>query len=149
MDFIWAGIVVFTAIGNELVRYFWAYVSIVKRAYLIIGVSLGVTMVLAGVMPIFTLSLIWFYAHEIVRGVYRPYTNAVLQENIPSDKRATVESFVSMMRTGAAALGLVLGGWAAESLSIEIAWILSGTVIIVFLPLVMLLNESRVKKSAH
>jgi len=146
---IWAGIVVFTAIGNELVRYFWTHCSVVKTAYVIIGLSLGVTMVLAGAIPIFTLSLIWFYAHEIVRGVYQPYTNAVLQENIPSDKRATIESFVSMMRTGAAALGLVLGGWVAESLGIEIAWILSGTVIIVFLPLVMFLNGSKVKKSAH
>jgi len=147
--FIWAGIVVFSAIGNELVSYCWTHVPRVKRAYLIIGVSLGVTMILAGAIPIFALSLIWFYAHEIVRGVYQPYTNAVLHENIPSDKRATVESFVSMMRTGAAALGLVLGGLVAENLGIEMAWILSGTVIIVFLPLVMLLNGSKVKKSAH
>jgi len=147
--FIWAGIVIFTAIGNELVKYFWVHVSNVKRAYLIIGVSLGVTMFLAGVTPIFAFSLIWFYVHEIVRGVYQPYTNAVLQENIPSNKRATVESFVSMTKTGAAALGLVLGGWAAESLGIEMAWILSGIVIIVFLPLVMLLNGSKVKKFAQ
>ena len=105
-------------------------------------------MVLAGAIPVFALSLAWFYAHEIVRGVYQPYTNAVLQENIPSDKRATVESFVSMMRTGAAALGLVLGGLVAENLGIEMAWILSGIVIMVFLPLVMSLNGSN-KKADH
>jgi len=147
--FIWAGIVIFTAIGNELVRFFWVHVPKIKTAYLIIGVSLGMTMILAGIIPVFALSLIWFYAHEIVRGVYQPYTSAVLHERIPSDKRATVESFVSMMRTGAAALGLILAGWASERLGIEMAWILSGIMIIAFLPLGMLLNGKRINKSAH
>jgi len=76
--FIWAGIAIFTAIGNKLVRFCWVHVPRIKTAYLIIGVNLGITMILA---------------------------------RITSDKKAIVESFISMMKTSAVALDFVSVGW--------------------------------------
>jgi MFS family permease len=94
-------------------------------------------MVLAGALVGFIPSLSFFFIHEIARGAQGPYSDSLLQENIPSDKRATVDSFVSMTKTGAGAIGLFFGGWIAEQRGIGFAWIISGLVILLFLPLIL------------
>ncbi len=139
--FIWAGITLFTILGNELAGKLGTNSLNVRTVYLSLGWIVGLLIFLAGAASPFLVSLSCFYLHELVRGIYRPYTNAVLQENIPSDKRATVDSFVSMMQHGAAGLGLLLTGWVANSLGIRSAWMLSGAMIIAFTPLAVFLSR--------
>lgn len=141
--FIWIGIIVFVMIGNELTKWMFVDTKKPRLIYLLIGLSVGLSIILSGAIPVFRVALICFFLHEAVRGFYETYNNAVLQENIPSDKRATISSFVSMIKAGAASLGLVIGGLAAKIFGIPASWILSGLVILIFLPL------SLVKKTAH
>lgn len=132
--FIWVGIIAFTMLGNELTRRLSACTKNTKLTYLYLGFSLGISVILAGLIPVFAISLMCFFLHETGRGFYQTYNNAVLQENLPSDKRATIDSFVSMVKTGAAGLGLVIGGLVAKKFGIQMAWIFSGVMILVFLP---------------
>ncbi|MCH7759749.1 MFS transporter, partial [Patescibacteria group bacterium] len=139
LGYIWAGIVIFAMIGNEIVNWFEKKMPDIKIGYLVIGFSAGL-MIIASAIPIFMLSLTAFYLHEIARGLFEPYTDAKLQENIPAKNRATINSFVSMTRKGAAGLGLIVFGLITNSYGISLGWILSGLTIIILLPMAMLIN---------
>lgn len=88
LGFIWAGIIISCLIGNEMVSRLWVSYKNHKTPFLVIGLFAGVMIFFAGFFPGLVFSLIFFFGHEIARGAYHPYTNAVLHENIPSNKRA-------------------------------------------------------------
>jgi MFS family permease len=147
LGYIWMGIVCFSLMGNEMVRKLQTHFKTPVRSYLLIGLVVGISMVLAGALNSFIPSLSFFFIHEIARGAESPYSNSLLQENIPSNKRATIDSFVSMTKTGAAAIGLFFGGWIAEQGGVSFAWIISGLVIVGCLPLVLFWDKKRNKKA--
>jgi len=137
LGYVWAGIVVCSLIGNELVRFYISKNSI-KKVYLCLGLLMGIMIICAALIPYFVLSISFFMGHEVFRGFYQTYTTTVLQENIPNEKRATIDSFVSMARTGAAGLGLVAGGILAKTLDIGPTWLIAGLMIIVLIPLALI-----------
>ena len=81
--------------------------------------------------------------HEVFRGAYQTYTTTAPQKNIPNEKRATIDSFVSMAKTGAAGLGLVAGGILAKTIGIGHTWLIAGLLIIVLIPLVIIEKNKR------
>jgi len=64
--------------------------------------------------------------NELGRGMYIPANNSFLQNNIPSSKRATISSFMSMMGKFGCAAGWLLAGIAHEYLSFTTIWVISG-----------------------
>jgi len=141
LGYIWAGVVIFTVIGNELVSWFTKKFQNIKYGYLVIGESIACLMILSVVCHNFYVSLMFFWAHELFRGIFRPYTNAVIQENTPSHTRATVDSFVSMMQKGAAAIGLFSFGLIADKGSIGLSWIIASLFIALILPFILLIKR--------
>lgn len=143
LGYIWAGVVIFTVIGNELVAWFTKRFKRIKYGYLVIGESAAFLIILSVVCSNFWVSLMFFWTHELFRGIFRPYTNAVIQENAPSHTRATVDSFVSMMQKGAAALGLLIFGFLADMWGIGFSWIIASLFVVVALPFVLLFNNKK------
>lgn len=70
--------------------------------------------------------IIFFLLHEFGRGGYEPVKKTYINQHIPSDKRATIISFDSMLQHLGACGGLLIGGVLANSTSIKVAWLFSG-----------------------
>lgn len=128
-----------TMLGGQLSKLFANRIKHEKNAIIL---SQGITAVgimgaslMLGVVP--TLSLFLF--HEIGRGMIGPLKQTYLNHRIPSEQRATILSFDSMIGKAGSFLGLLLSGCLAEWIGIPMAWFVSGCVlaigIIVFLNL--------------
>ncbi|MBL7053756.1 MFS transporter [Patescibacteria group bacterium] len=140
LGYIWVGIIFCKMLGIEMVGYFEKRVPNFKIGYLVIGTSVG-TMIMLSAIPFLKISIIAFILHEVIRGLSQPYTNTMIQENITSSaNRATIDSFISMMRTGAAGIGLLLAGILSNAYGISITWMISGIIIIVLTPVAMIIN---------
>ncbi len=137
--FIWVGIVIFSAIGNELVKWFSKKFKNIKLGYVIVGTTMGFMIFLA-CSSLFVVSLVGYMFHEISRGLEKTYTRTIIQKNIPSKKRATIKSFVSMSKTGAAGIGLIVFGLIADKFTINVSWIVAGLVILIVLPFLIFIN---------
>ncbi|PJA86752.1 MAG: MFS transporter, partial [Candidatus Moranbacteria bacterium CG_4_9_14_3_um_filter_42_9] len=60
-----------------------------------------------------------------------PIKQAYLNQRIPSEQRATILSFDSMMGRGGAVLGLLGSGYLAERSGIPLTWLVSGCILAV------------------
>jgi MFS family permease len=127
---LFSGISLFVYLGSLASTYFR------KRfkdgiAALVASQSLtGIAIVLAGLSGTLAPYLIFFLGQEFGRGLSKPIERAYLNEHIDSKNRATVLSFASMFSTLGAALGLLVFGLLASSLSIPVSWIISGGLVI-------------------
>jgi len=96
------------------------------------------TQILTGVCIVLTVSFvniypiaIFFFLHEIGRGMSGPVMDSYTQKCITSSKeRATLGSFGSMVGHFGGALGLITSGLIAKYAGITSAWIVSGTVLV-------------------
>jgi hypothetical protein len=91
---------------------------------------------------IFYLVLTGFLTHEVGRGMIKPIQKSYLNKHIPSDKRATVLSFESMMGKLGAAGGLVVLGWVGKNYSIQDAWLVSGILILFLIPIYLKVSQN-------
>ena len=74
-------------------------------------------------------------------GVYGPLSEYYVNNKIPSDKRASIISFVSMIAMIGSFVGLLSTGWLAENVSVSMAWLTSAIVIVASLPLLLFLKN--------
>jgi len=72
-------------------------------------------------------SLLFFYIHEVGRGMLRPLRDAYLNNNIDSDAKATILSITNVSHHLGGMTGLFLSGVLAQQGLIPRAWIFSGT----------------------
>lgn len=100
-----------------------------KRAILVgqLVVGLGIS---ATTFFGFHTALLLFLAHEVGRGAWYPLRDIYLHDNIPSDHRATLASFTSTSNHVGGIVGLLLSGFVAQSVSIPVAWSVSGFLMI-------------------
>jgi MFS family permease len=97
------------------------------------------TMIFTGICIILTVSfknicpvVIFFFLHEIGRGAIGPIMESYTQNSITSSKeRATLSSFGSMVGHLGGAIGLLVSGLIAKQAGISLAWIVSGTVLVI------------------
>ena len=89
-----------------------------------------------------------FLIYEIGRGIDRPMKISYINKFIPSDKRATLISFDSMMGKPAAALGLVTFGYLANKTSFSLSWLVSGLILLMLIPVYLKVRkkELQIKK---
>ena len=69
------------------------------------------------------LILIFFWLHEVGRGIFNPTRKALIQENIPSDARATIGSFAEMIMRFYMAIGWFAAGFFSDYFSYKIMWL--------------------------
>lgn len=135
MGWVWAGMSLFMMLGGFLVRqalkkdksYTWILMATV--------LVLAIPIIISSVSDIFAIALVSFLFYEIGRGGLDPVHKSYLNKYIPSDQRATVLSFDSMMGKFGAALGLVILGWIGKNYSIQTSWLISGLLLFLLIPI--------------
>ena len=137
----WAGISLFSLLGS-----WYAKRKLKNDNHLtFLMYSIVITFIFVLLSSVFTaglLILITFWLHETGRGIFNPVHNALLQNNIPSEVRATVTSFCSQISHAGAGIGLILAGVISTCSSIQTSWLISSLII-----LSSLFFVCRIKKS--
>jgi MFS family permease len=129
LGWIFAAVSVAILVGNQLSLRFARLIGNEKRALILsqaitaVGILAASTMI--GVVPV----LIAFLVQEGGRGLFGPLQSAYLNRRIPSESRATIISFESMVCKGGAFAGLILSGFLAKYFSIAISWAVSGSIL--------------------
>ncbi len=134
--FIFAGIMASVAVGSFIVL---RTESIGKERILILKTQIvtGILVIIAAIASGLPIIIIFFFLHEMMRGMYPPLKDSFLQKRIPSAERATISSFCAIAPHIGGAFGLLASGAIAQYFGISIAWIVSGSVLIVGALLVM------------
>ncbi|PIZ99237.1 MAG: hypothetical protein COX77_02115 [Candidatus Komeilibacteria bacterium CG_4_10_14_0_2_um_filter_37_10] len=127
--YIFVGIIVFSLAGNEVITLLTRRNIAANWLKLINLLIIGCGCIGAAVWQPLFWTLLFYLLHEMGRGMLDVYYDVQLHQQIDSEQRATIDSFVSMMRTGGACLGLLLFGWLANQTSIRFTWLLAGVII--------------------
>lgn len=135
LGWIFAGMSLFIVLGNQLSVGFTKLIKKEKDAIILSQVITVIGMIVASSMIGLTTVLVGFFVHELGRGMIMPLKQSYLNHRIPSDKRATILSFDSMVFKGGAALGLIFSGYLANNYSISLAWLASGIVLAISIPI--------------
>lgn len=101
-----------------------------KKALLASFAFIGIWLAVAGALPIFAISFPAFILHEIGRGMFDPIKDKYLNDNIPSENRATLDSLQSTTRHIGSVAGLFVSGIVGTFISDGAAWIMSGAILI-------------------
>ncbi|MCK4524960.1 MAG: MFS transporter [Candidatus Andersenbacteria bacterium] len=111
-----------------------------KNILIISQIVIGLGIFISGASNIFPIVLIAFLFYNFAEGIFNPISRGYLNENISKEERATLISFVSMTNSIGLSVGLIFSGIIAQQLSISIAWIISGGLLIIS-TLVITINE--------
>lgn len=129
LGWLFAAVSGITMLGGQMSKFFADRIKHEKNAIIL---SQGVTAIgiigasfMSGVIPVLTL----FLLHEMGRGMLGPLKQAYLNNRIPSEQRATILSFDSMMGKAGAFVGLLGSGYLAQHAGIPVTWFVSGCVL--------------------
>ncbi len=147
LGYLWMGMMLGLIAGNLLAGKLLKHVKNEKKALTICQVSAGLGMILVTFLP-FPVGIAVFILHEIPRGMYLPLKDKYLHDSIPSHARATISSFESTSPHLGGMIGLLISGAVAQSFSIQTAWVMSGSLMII-LTLLVARNGSRRKSAAQ
>jgi MFS family permease len=149
MGWLWAGLSLFMMFGNALSK------NLVKRkvsywkVMIITSLFLGLPIIFSSVNTLFALAVSGFLFHEIGRGLDRPMKASYINKYIPSDKRATLISFDSMVGKAAAAMGLLFFGYFAKKTSFEASWFLAGAVLLFLIPIYLKVRQKEERQNGQ
>lgn len=135
MGWVWAGMSLFMMLGGFLVRELLKRERTYSWILIVTALILAIPIIISSQANIFAIALTSFLIYEIGRGMLTPTHKAYLNKHIPSEQRATVLSFDSMMGKLGATLGLVILGWIAKNYSIQISWLISGFLLFLLIPI--------------
>ena len=111
-----------------------------KNILIVSQIVIGLGIFISGASNIFPIILIAFLLYGFANGIFDPISRGYLNENILKEERATLISFVSMTGNIGLSFGLIFSGIVAENLSISIAWMISGVILIIS-TLMIIINE--------
>jgi MFS family permease len=130
-----------TIVGNGVVEWFTRYCGrrttlLVCAAALFSTAAVGV-----GLAGSFWLAVGLYLLVMGSVGVYRPVKQAYLHQVIPSEQRATVISFDSLVANGGGVLGQIGLGYVAQTRSIALGYVVGGLAALLALPVIILLRR--------
>lgn len=115
--------------GARLVEYLKKQFSSERKIIVYAQLLIGVFVIGAGSISWLPGTIIFFWLHEVGRGVAGPIRIAYLQDNIPSKQRATIDSCMSLFRHFGAMLGLFISGVLAHNYGISFTWLFMGVLL--------------------
>ena len=136
LGWIFAAILGSSALGALIIRYS-SILGREKVLILRIQIIIGIVVIIAATVSKTPMILLFFFLHEMGRGTYPPLADGYLQKRIPSAERATISSFCAIAPHIGGAFGLLASGIIAQCFGISVAWIVSGSLLIVGAMLVM------------
>lgn len=89
----------------------------------------------------FTIVTSAFLVHEFGRGVFSPLKQNYVNDRLQSESRATLLSLESMFAKLGALAGLLVSGLLAEMISIKLAWLFSGSFLLLGVGVFMLIGQ--------
>jgi len=119
-------------LAPKILKKYSAHRKILLATFLIIGVCI----VLSASSETIVMSAIFFFLHEIARGVIKPIRSTYLHENIPQKQRATIESVDSLIAHFGSTTGLLVSGIVAQKFGVSFSWIVFGGILIIFTTLI-------------
>ncbi len=134
MGWVWAGICLFMMLGGFLVKELLKREKSYVWILIVTVLFLSIPIFIASLSNIFGVVLIGFLTYEIGRGMLSPVGKAYGNKYIPSEQRATVLSFDSMMAKIGAAGGLLILGWVGKNYSIQVSWFISAILVLMLIP---------------
>ena len=144
MGWIWAGISFAMMMGSFMVKQLLKREKSYTWILILTVLILGIPILLISTSSVFGVVLLGFITYELGRGMLTPVQKAYLNKHIPSEQRATVLSFDSMMGRLGAALGLVILGFVAKNYSIQTSWLISGVLLLFLIPIYLKANKNSI-----
>lgn len=142
MGWVWAGVSFAMMMGSFLVKQLLKREKSYTWILILTVLILGIPIILISTSSVFGVVLLGFITYELGRGMLNPIQKAYLNKHIPSEQRATVLSFDSMMGRLGAALGLVILGFVAKNYSIQTSWFISGILLLFLVPIYLKANKN-------
>ena len=146
-DLVWvAGVIaalisLATMVGNSIVE--WATRFCGKRTTLLLWAA-GIQTIAAigvGLAGSFWLAVALYLVVMVCMGVWRPVRQAYIHQVIPSEQRATVISFDSLLASGSSMLGQSGLGYLSQTRSIASGYVVGGFVTVLVLPVIVMLRR--------
>lgn len=137
LGWIFVGISACVFIGSHISGWFAGMFRSEKGAIVFSQVFVVIGLMSASLFVSFPIVLSGFFIHEIGRGIVAPLVRSYTNNRIPSEQRATIISFKSMMAQIGSVMGLVISGYLAKNYSISTAWIVSAVILVVSIPILL------------
>ena len=123
---LWVAMSVMIFVGASFAPRFLRIIKDEALGIIVVQVFLGLTMAGTVIFGLFPVSVSIFMVNEFFRGLFKPIKDAYLNDQLPSEERATVISFEAIAHHVGGGIGLVLSGFTAVHLGIPITWIIFG-----------------------
>jgi MFS family permease len=129
-----------TIAGNGLVEYFTRFCG--RRTTLLFWSAAGVALATVGVglATSFLVAVVLLLVSTAAAGVGEPVKQAYLHQVIPSEQRATVVSFDSLVESAGGIGGQIGLGYLARAQSIAAGYVTGGVAILAVLPVLVVLR---------
>ncbi|MCL5795756.1 MAG: MFS transporter [Patescibacteria group bacterium] len=144
LGIIWFVMAIFTLGGglfSSLILPRW--VKKTSTAMLISYLIIVLGIIMSAILGPYWMVITFFMIHEIGRGMIDPVTKAYLHDQLPEQKRATVDSFQNMINRIGSAAGLWLFGTLAQNFGIPLSWFWAGIALLIITPLTIFIKEKR------
>lgn len=92
-----------------------------------VGILIILTIIFSDLIVVLTL----FLFHEVGRGFWEPMRDSYLHKRIPSNERATIDSFCSIYPHIGGVFGLIFSGIMTQVGGISLAWVVSSLILII------------------
>lgn len=128
-------------VGNGIVEVVTRWCGRRSTLFLWAGGSLAVSLVGVGAVSSFVPAVALLFLGGVSLGVQSPVRQAFFHQVVPSEQRATVISFDSMVSSGGSTVGQTGLGALAEGRGFSAGYVASGLVTLVAIPLVALVRR--------
>jgi hypothetical protein len=130
-----------TMVGNSVVEWVTRYCG--KRTTLLLWAAAlqSVAAIGVGLAGSFWLAVALYLVVMGTMGVWGPVRQAYMHQSIPSEQRASVISFDSLVSSGGSMFGQIGLGRLAQTQSIAIGYVAGGVVTVLVLPVIVLLRR--------
>lgn len=137
MGWVWVGVTLFMMLGGYLAKKLLENKKSYFYILILTSITLSIPILVSASTNIFIIASTSWLFYEIGRGLYKPVHKAYINKYIPSEQRATILSFDTMMGKLGAATGLLLFGWMGKNFGIQFSWIVSGLLLLLLIPIFM------------
>ncbi len=148
LGFLWSAAAIFVVIGVTLSkRLFSKLANNHKKTLALSQIGIGLGILFLGILP-FPFSLLAFLFWKLTMGMFEPIEDEYLNQNIPSESRATLISFQAMAFSVSMGVGLIFSGLMSKYLSIPTMWTILGGILIVSTILLMKNDNNKITNEA-
>lgn len=143
LGWVFAAISIFSMAGMYFAKHTLVRLK-ERRKVLIFNVLLiSIAIAISALADMPSLVVFFFLVHEIGRGMWKPIQTALMNDYIPSEQRATVISFDSMVSHGGSAVGLFASGIVATAYGVPVSWIAAAALLLLAIPFFMKIKEKK------